>query len=260
MVKQKIHPKILELRNKVGYKPIYEFNAVRKASEEKIKYRSPVIEEEDKNPRTIRQYFCIFGIADSYRTVPMKGCFGKSIAERGPGSDATNKILVLDQHRQYMPLCLPTVLKEDDIGLYGEYTPDEGITSNDDLVVRVKSGTINGGSYGFNYLWDKMEYDEKTDTIQMLEVELYEVSPVALPSQKETFVMRNIGFDEDLKKDTEDLLKKIPRKLQLEMRSLISRHISLANSQPDEKSKSTGKRSKPKQRSEIDYNYLIKKL
>ncbi len=256
----KLHPKILELRNKVGYKPIYEFVPnFRAYNEQKKEYRSPSVDDA-KNPREIKQYFCIFGVADDYGTVPMKGCFAKSLADRGPNSDATNKIVVLNGHRQHEPLCKPNSLKEDEIGLYGSYVPDEGIEENDKLVIRVKSGTINGGSYGFNYNWDKMEYDEKMDKILMFDCFLFEVSPVVLPSQPETFVVRSRKFDDDLKNETEALLKQIPRKLQLEMRSLITRHISLAESQPESQSQTPLKKSKPKQRSAIDYNYLTKKL
>ncbi len=256
---KKLHQKILELRNSVGYRPIYEFWANRKMyDEQKKEYRSPSVA--DENPRKIKQYFCIWGVADDYGTQPMKGCFLKSIRERGPESDATNKILVLNGHRQHEPLCKPLILKEDDIGLYGEYVPDEGIQSNDELVIRVKNGTINGGSYGFNYDWDKMEWNEKTNSIEMYECPLFEVSPVALPSQVGTFVVRSRKFDEDLKNETEALLKQIPRKLQLEMRSLITRHISLAESQPESQSQTPLKVSKPKQRGAIDYNYLTKKL
>lgn len=254
---KKLHPKILELRNKVGYKPIYEFIPSRKSYDAiDKKYRDASVANE--NPRLIKQYFCIWGVADDYNTEPMKGCFLKSINERGPNSDATNKIVILNQHDQRNPLCKPLVLKEDEIGLYSEYIPDEGIQSNNDLVIRVKNGTINGGSYGFNYVWDKMVYDEKTDTIRMYETELYEGSPVTIPSQIGTFVVRGKnGFDENLQRETEDLIKKVPRKLQLEMRSLISRHISLAESQPNSQSQSSLRKRKPKQRIGIDYDYLI---
>lgn len=255
---KKLHPKILELRNSVGYKPIYEFIPSRKTNDDKTKgYRAPVVSED--NPRLIKQYFCIWGVADDYGTQPMKGCFKKSINERGPSSDATNKIVVLNGHRQSEPLCKPLVLKEDEIGLYGEYIPDEGIQSNDDLVIRVKSGTTNGGSYGFHYVWDKMEYDEKTDKIHMYECDLFEVSPVVIPSQIGTFVVRSRIFDEVLQRETESMIRKIPRNLQLEMRSLINRHISLAETQPPEQQQKALEKRKPKQRL-LDYDFLTENL
>lgn len=252
-----LHPKILALRNSIGYKPMYEFWPNRKKYEEVPMEKRKLV---SSDTREIKQYFAIWGVPDDYGTEPMPGCFEKSIKERGPGTNATNKIVVLNQHNQRSPLCLPSVLKEDDIGLYCEYTPDEDIEENDILVKRVKKGTINGGSYGFNYVWDAMKYDDKKDIIRMYECELFEGSPVTLASQGGTFVVRDkngIIFDEELERETEEFIRSVPRKYQLELRSLISRHISLVNSQPV---KPLGKDSKSKKGSNIDFDFLISNL
>jgi len=256
-----LHPKILALRNKLGHIPLHEFKPNRKKyGSVNIEYRMPKIEEE--NPRLIKQYFCIWCVPDDYGTRPVKGCFTKSLNERGPNTSATNKIIVLNQHIQREPLCIPRLLKEDEIGLYGEYIPDEGIVSNDELVIRVKNGTINQGSYGFNYVWDKMEWNEKDQCIDMFECELHEVSPVTLGSQGGTFVVRNKNTgrmeDQFLEDDTESLIRQVPRKLQLELRQLITRHISLAQMQPVKKSKTTAK-GKPEQRG-IDVETILEHL
>lgn len=256
-----MHSKIKELRDLVGYKPIYTFMPNRKMYDVvSVDKKFPKRDDSD-NPRLIRQYFCIWGIPDDYGTRPVKGCFSKSIRERGPESSASNKIIILNNHNQKEPLCVPIILKEDEIGLYGEYIPDEGIQSNDDLVIRVKSGTINGGSYGFHYIWDKMEWNEKDKVIDMYECELFECSPCTFPSQVETFVVRNskgVIIDDSLEEDTESLIRKIPRNLQLETRSLINRHISLLKSQPQKK-ESALRNKEPKQR-KINYKKLINGL
>lgn len=260
MAKQ-LHPKIQALRNSVGYKPIYEFLPNRKKYDAvKKEVRSPSFS--DDNPRLIKQYFCIWGIPDDYGTQPEEGCFKKSIKERGPNTDATNKILVLNQHRQCDPLCIPNILKEDETGLYGEYEPDEGIDSNDDLVKRVMKGTINNGSYGFHYVWDKMVYDEKKDIIHMYETELFEVSPVTFGSQGGTYVVRSkdqIDADLKLEQETEAFIRKMPKDKQMEMRSLLTRYISLAQSQPDERSKKPLQNRKPKKRV-LDFSYIADNL
>lgn len=247
-----LHPKIQALRNKVGHKPIhYFYPSGSKLSAFPIEKRQTRFASgKQEGERLIKQYFCIFGIPDDYGTVPMKGAFTKSINERGPESQANNKIIVLNGHNQRDPMCLPLILKEDEIGLYAEYEPDP-IQELDRVVMQIKRGTINGGSYGFNYVWDKMEYDEKTGLIFMYEVELFEISPVAIPSQKETFVVRsNDGtyIDEHLESDTESLIKLLPRKYHLEIRSIIDRHISLAKFQPVEQDEQTlDDKSKPQQ-------------
>lgn len=258
-----LHPKILALRNKLGHIPIHEFKPnAKKYSEVPMEQRMPKIE--DENPRLIKQYFCIWGVPDDYGTQPMKGCFKKSLSERGPDTNASNKIVILNQHSQRDPLCIPKVLIEDEIGLYGEYIPDEGITSNDELIIRVKKKTINQGSYGFNYVWDKMEYDDKTGIIYMYECELFEGSPVTLGSQGGTFVVRNKNTgkveDQFLEEDTESLIRQVPRKLQLELRQLITRHISLAEFQPPEKKQKALRKGKPEQRIIEDVDFIIEHL
>lgn len=260
---KRLHQKILELRNKVGYKPTYEFMPNRKKYDAVKSEVRNISAPSDENPRLIKQYFCIWGVPDDYGTRPIRGCFKKSIEERGPNTSATNKIIVLDQHRQYMPACLPTILKEDEIGLYGEYEPDP-IPRCDDLIIQIRRGTINNGSYGFGYVWDKMGYNEKDDCIDMFECELHEVSPVTFGSQGQTFVVRSKQSLEEslfLEKETEALIKKIPRNLQLEIRSLISRHISLASiTQPVEQSqKSLRSKSKPKQQ-KVDLSLVTELL
>lgn len=252
-----LHPKILALRNSVGYKPMYEFWPTRKKYDEVPIEKRKLQTSEDT--REIKQYFAIWGVPDDYGTEPMPGCFKQSISDRGPNSNATNKIVILNQHNQRSPLCIPTVLKEDDTGLYSEYTPDEDIEENDVLVKRVKKGTINGGSYGFNYDWDEMRYDEKKDVIRMYNSFLYEGSPVTIASQGGTFVVRSKIFDEDLEKETEAFIRKVPKKFHLELRSLISQHISLENSRPSEKKISASRNSKPKNVG-IDYEYLLDNL
>jgi HK97 family phage prohead protease len=252
-----LHPKILALRNSVGYRPMYEFWPSRKKYDQVPMDKREI--KTSENDRLIKQYFAIWGVPDDYGTEPMPGCFTKSIKERGPDTSATNKIVVLNQHNQRSPLCLPNLLKEDDTGLYGEYEPDEDIEENDVLVKRVKKGTINGGSYGFQYNWDEMRYDDKTDTIKMFDTILFEVSPVTLASQGGTFVVRGKIFDEDLQREMESFIRKIPRKFHMELRSLISEHISLVNSRPLERRKALGKNSKPKKVG-IDYDYLLENL
>jgi len=257
-----LHPKIQALRNKVGHKPIHFFypSGTKLAEFPIDKRATKYAKGKEEGERLIKQYFCIFGIPDDYGTVPMRGGFKKSIEERGPASSANNKIIVLNQHNQRDPMCLPNVLIEDEIGLYAEYEPDP-IPELDRVVTQIKRGTINGGSYGFNYVWDKMEYDEKTGLIFMHEMELFEVSPVSLPSQKETFVVRNTDgtfVDEFLEEDTEAFIKTVPRKNQLELRSLIDRHITLAKSQPAEEIQQSLKdKEEPQQVRKINLKKLI---
>lgn len=244
-----LHPKIEAFRKNLGYLPSYKGGVAKQP--ESIRESN----SSNSNGRLLKQYFCIWGVPDDYGTVPVKGCFSKSLNERGPNTNATYKITALWQHRLQDPLGVPSVLIEDEIGLYGEVTPDEGVQVCDECVIRVRSGTVNNGSYGFNYNWDKMEYDEKRDLIIMKECELLEVSFVTIGSQKETYGVRSSNglSDTAIVDDTESFINSLPRKYQIEARSLISRHIALSNFKPDN---STLETRKPKKQNVLDYDFL----
>lgn len=253
-----LHPKIEALRKSIGSVPILRAHLSTKLVQpDSIRAAN----SNKDNGRLLKQYFAIWGIPDDYGTVPIKGCFAKSIQERGPKSNASYKITALWQHMQSEPLAIPSILKEDDIGLYAEVSPDEGIPTCDRCVIQVRSGTVNNGSYGFNYVWDKMEYDEANDVILMKECELFEISFVTIGSQKETFGVRGANgeyIDEFLVDETEDLIKRIPRQFHLELRNIIDRHITLAKNQPLETRQKALDEGKPQQ--EGLYDFLLKNL
>lgn len=230
-----LHDKIKELQLRVGHAPIFY-------SAHKFENRAAV----DDNGRLIKAYFAVWGVPDQIGTVCVRGCFSKSLQERGPQSQAKQKILVLYMHDQRDPLCIPTKLVEDDYGLYGEFEPDD-VPSGDRTVKQVRSGTINQFSFGFNYVWDKMEYDEQRKVVLMKECDLYEVSPVSIGSNKETFAVRSSVEQEVeyLQEETEAFIKTCPRAKQLELRQLITRHISLAKSEPLEELRKALEGGKP---------------
>lgn len=235
---KQLHDKIKELQLRIGHAPI-AYSSFRFESRAKV----------DDNTRLIKAYFAVWGVPDNIGTVCVRGCFSKSLQERGPGTQAKQKILVLYMHDQRDPLCVPTILQEDDYGLYGEFTPDDGVPSGDRTVTQVRSGTINQFSFGFNYVWDKMEYDDQRKVVLMKECDLYEVSPVSIGSNKETFAVRSITNPEQevefLREETEDFIKACPRGRQLELRQLIERHISLAKSEPLEELRRALGKDKP---------------
>ena len=222
---KQLHDKIKELQLRVGSAPI-------SYSGMKFDHR---VKKPTADSRLIKAYHAVWGVPDDYGTICVRGCFTKSIQERGPLSQAKQKIVVIYMHDQRDPLCLPSLLQEDDYGLYSEWSPDE-VPSGDRTVLQVRSGTINQFSFGFNYVWDKMEYDEQSGCILMKECNLYELSPVTIGSNKETFAVRSkeqrdeeLGF---LQEETEAFISSMPRGKQLELRQLITRHISLAQIEP----------------------------
>lgn len=245
----KLHPKVRELQLRIGTTPFLTFDKPFEQPENIRKVNTTT------DTRLVKAYHCIWGQIDSYGTRWIKGCFARSIDERGPKSSAKAKIPVLWMHDRSDPIGLPSVLKEDEIGLYAEYEPDD-VPSGNRVVTQTRSGTINNFSFGFNPIWDRMEYNYEDDCVDMMEAELQEISPVTsnFGANKNTYAVRSeLGeyVDQFLIEDTEDFIRSIPRRQQLELRQLIDRHITLA------------KQSKPFEtgsNDEVDYDYLLTNL
>lgn len=58
----------------------------------------------DPDNHIIEVKFAVYGIPDSDRDILIKGCFAKSISERGPESSTNRKIAFLWQHDMFDPL------------------------------------------------------------------------------------------------------------------------------------------------------------
>lgn len=209
-------------------------------------------------------YFCVWGVRDTYGTQFMKGAFSRSITHRGPNSTGNQKILMCWQHDRRDPIAQFTEIIEDDYGLRGKWKMDdpESVPSAKRAIAQIRSGTINQYSIAFNYLWDKMEYDEKSDSILIKEAELLQMDPVTIASIEETHTIRSKD-DYDtrllaLNEETEDFIKSIPRKQQYELRQLLTRQISLAKIDPSALRQKALESSDPVEAGEINFSSLIK--
>jgi Escherichia/Staphylococcus phage prohead protease len=226
---------VVKNKQTVGNKPIHYKSA-------------PVVDVViDESSRVIKFYAAVWGNIDDAQDILVKGCCSRSLQARGPASTTNRKIKFLYQHDTKMPLGLPSELKEDDHGLYCECPVDE-IPKGDDVLVQLKSGTLNQFSIGYNYVWDKCEWTEVTDpengqkvyALVCKEIELFEVSVVTFGCNEET---EFIGMKDSqvkshrnqLQRDTEALLKLLPVDQELQFRQLISKHIALAQLDPAQK-------------------------
>ena len=132
--------------------------------------------------------FANFGNKDSAGDILIKGCFAKSIKDSGPGSATNRKIAFVWQHDFADPIGRILSIEEREDGAYAEVK-----LSNFDAVpnakrawFQLKDGDINQFSFGFNYVWDKMEYDEALDAFIVKEVVLHEISVVTAGANEET--------------------------------------------------------------------------
>lgn len=227
-----LHPKIKELQLRALPAPTSSFldkdgNAV-----------DFKIASDPEDMYTIRGYLAVFGIVDDYGTMAMKGCFVKSLQERGPKSLSKYKIVMLWDHDMGDPIGQFTELEEDDYGLRFTCVLDKGVPSADRCAIQVRSGTVNQFSYGFDYVWDKMKFIEEMDAIAMYECALWEGTACTIGANTETYAIRSKqDFDkalELLREETEIIIRTLPRKNQMEVKQLLTKHITLYSNKPGE--------------------------
>lgn len=192
--------------------------------------------QDDLDKRIINGYLAVWGSVNDYGEKFIKGAFAKSIQERGPNSNSNYKITFLWQHDSRDPLSLFAELVEDDYGLRFRTAPLDDVPNGDRTVKQIRSGTLNQFSVGFNYIWDQIEWDSTDESLVLIEAAMLEGSVVTLGSDVNTYAMRSSkSFDEHLlmlNEETEDFIRTIPRKQQLELRQLITRHKSLGKMEP----------------------------
>lgn len=245
-MKKTLHPKIQALRHSAGPIQFSDWSVDAQGKLVDLKVRA---DEGSDDSRIIKGYLCVWNVVDRHRTIWIRGCFAKSIRERGPASGAKQKIIMLWQHRTDEPIGQFRKLEEDEYGLYFEAELDP-IPTADRALIQVRSGTINQFSFGFDYVWDKMEWDDQLEAVRVFEAELFEGSPVSFASIKDTHAIRSAeqygAAKEQLIEDTDFFIKSIPRSQQLELRNLIQRHVTLAKLEPGEGDQNPlKKRSKP---------------
>lgn len=247
-----LHPKIIELKSRAS---AINYGSI------SVNAKGDLVNERasDFDKRIVAGYAVLWGQKNLYDEIFIRGCFTKSLNERGPKSGASYEIKFLNQHDPCDPLALFEILEEDETGLYFRTKPLDDVPSADRVLKQLRSGTLNNYSQGFNFVWDKVEWDEKQDAIVCKEAELYEISVASIPVDQNTFTLRSVESLSDLNDDTEYLIKQLPRKLQLEARQLFARHKSLINIEPIEQRKRSLKEDKPTTNG-IDYNYLLKNI
>jgi len=134
--------------------------------------------------RKIKGYAIVWGSRNDYNEIVLKGATLNSLNAKGVNSTGGNPILILNQHEKEEPLCRPTLLQEDDYGLYFEGDIIENIDYANEAIEQVRQGVLRQVSYGFNYVWDKTEYDPIQDAYILKEIKLGEISLVTFSSDE----------------------------------------------------------------------------
>lgn len=247
----KLHPKIEELKKRAA--PI-SYSSTTVDIDGKLSERTSLLDQ-----RIVEGYGCIWGQKNEHQERFFKGAFTRSIQENGPQSGAAYQLKFRDEHGRAMGLF--EIVKEDEVGLYFRTKPLDDVSWADDFLTQIRSGTINNFSNGFKYIFDDKStvWNEKNQSIDIFNARLFEVSGVAIPSDMKTFAMRTMD-SEDLYELTEDFIKSLPRKNQLEARRIFAYHKSQQEIEAQsEQAKDLNKRSAVEKNS-IDYNYLINSI
>jgi len=251
-----LHPKIQKLKARSG--PL-SYENVLIDNLPKLEERAGLLDK-----RVVEGYGCIWNSRNLHGEKFIKGSFAKSIREHGPNSGSAYEIKFYNEHCR--ALALFDVLEENEIGLYFRTKPLDEVKEADELLVQLKSKTINNFSNAFNYVWDKIEWDDRDDSMIIIEARLFHISAVGVPSDMNTYAIRSLAENTDellsLYDETDDFIRTLPRKDQLQARQLFTRHKSLVRF--DEKSPAEilkERNSKPLETGlEIDYSYLIENL
>lgn len=185
--------------------------------------------------RTISGYAAIFNNKDKVNDILVKGCFAKSINDRGPESNANDKIIMLWQHDIKEPIGKISVLREDDKGLYFEAVIDD-VERGNQALKQLESGTLNQFSIGYSYVREKCEYDPNLDAYIVKEVVLYEISVVSIGCNGETEYLGLKSMEnpnEELGKEIDEACKGLSIRKKEEIQTLIRKALSLGQLKPD---------------------------
>jgi HK97 family phage prohead protease len=160
----------------------------------KIKSQSLGIKDLNLEKREVAMYLSHFGNVDSDGDLLVKGCFKKSLQEKGVDSTSNRKIAFLRYHNWEMPIGKFIKLEEDDLGLFAVAQLGNSTLGNDALL-DYQDEIIREHSIGFKYLQDKIKWIEDASMENggyylISEVALWEGSAVTFGANELTPVVQ----------------------------------------------------------------------
>jgi HK97 family phage prohead protease len=161
---------------------------------------STEIKEADIKKGEVSGYASIFNNVDSDEEMIIQGAFAKTLSERGVGS-AKPRIKHLWQHDSWQPIAIPTVLKEDERGLFFVSKFGTDSFSQDKLKQHI-DGIITELSIGFQVIKreDITNDDGKREYTKLIELKLWEYSSVTWGANKLTEIIsaKNLSNEDKL--------------------------------------------------------------
>lgn len=137
-----------------------------------------------KDDGTFSGYCSVFDVEDSYGDVVKAGAFADTIKA---WSDKGKMPPILWQHNRSEPIGIWTSLKEDDYGLYGEgelFVDD--IQRAKEAHALMKRRAVDGLSIGYRV--QKWSFNEEDSVLELLAIDLKEISVVTFPANEESLI------------------------------------------------------------------------
>ncbi len=129
-------------------------------------------------------YCSVFDVEDGYGDVVKKGAFTETLKQ---WKEKGKMPPILWQHDRKTPIGVWTELKEDDKGLYGEgKLLIDDVEKAKEAHALMKHGAIDGLSIG--YRLQKWSYNEDEQVLELLAINLKEVSVVTFPANEDSTV------------------------------------------------------------------------
>lgn len=135
----------------------------------------------DSEERFFSGYGNTFNFVDSVGDNTQPGAFSKSLSKHK--SEGTMPAMVM-HHDLTRPVGAYTRIEEDTKGLVIEGKLTKGVKDADEAYLLMKDGALN--SFSIGYIPVKEEYDRKTGTNLLLEADLWEISLVTIPANKQS--------------------------------------------------------------------------
>lgn len=171
----------------------------------------------------------VFGELDSYRDIVMPGAFKKSLRE--DFTDKKRKVPMLWQHNDRAPIGVYEEIYEDSKGLYVEGACNMDVQQGRECFALMKQGALTGLSIGYTTVTS--EWDEKALTRKLIEVNLWEVSPVTFPAGDNARAQVKSLMEVGTMSEMEDYLRDAYGVSRKEATALASRLKAIAAGQSD---------------------------
>lgn len=171
----------------------------------------------------------VFGELDSYRDIVMPGAFKRSLRE--DFVDKKRNVPMLWQHNSWAPIGIYEEIYEDSTGLYVEGACNMEVQQGRECYALMKQGALTGLSIGYTTVTS--EWDEANLTRKLIEVNLWEVSPVTFPAGDNARAQVKSLMDVGTMSELEDYLRDAYGVSRKEATALASRLKAITAGQSD---------------------------